>query len=158
MKLPFGIIEIGKIITNKNTGDWCKFPYPNHPKGCPNYGREGCPPKAPFIADVMDLRKPIYIAFSEFNLFAHVEKMRAKFPNWSERQLKCVLYWQGTSRKYMKQRATIAKSMTGANLVLTCPEAHGVNVYATCFLARLRLEKIKHLNICHHVALVGFQV
>lgn len=155
--LPFGIIEAVQIITSRKTGEWCKRPYPNHPKGCPNYGREGCPPDAPFIAEIMDLRRPIYIAFSEFYLPAHVEKMKKTHPNWTERQLKNVLYWQNTSRKQMRQRAKLAQFLQGGDLVLTCPEAHGVNVYSTCKIAGLRLGKIKSLMTCRHIALIGFR-
>lgn len=157
MKLPFGIIEAVKIITSRKTGEWCQYSYPNHPKGCPKYGRKGCPPDAPFITEVMDLRRPVYIAFSEFNLVAHVEKMRTKLPRWSDRQLRCVLYWQETSRNQMRQRARIAQVYHGGGIVLTCPEAHGVNVYATCFCSGLKIQKIRYLTTCRHIALIGFK-
>lgn len=156
MQLPFGIIEAVKIVTSHKTGDWCQIPYPGHPKGCPNYGRKNCPPGAPFITEIMDLRRPVHIAFSEFNLSVHISKMRAKFPRWTKRQLRNVLYWQGTSRKQMKQRAKIAQFYGGGDVVLTCPEAHGVNVYVTCWFSGLKLQKIKYLSLCHHIALIGF--
>lgn len=157
MRLPFGIIQAVRIITSHKTGDWCQYRYPNHPKGCPNYGRDGCPPDAPFITEVMDLRRPVYIAFSEFNLDAHAIRMQFKHPAWTERQCKNVLYWQGISRKQMRQRAKIAQFYGGGDVVLTCPEAHGVNVYATCFYSGLKLQKIKKLTTCRHVALIGFR-
>lgn len=156
MKLPFGIIEAIRIIHSRKTGEWCQIPYHGHPKGCPKYGQRGCPPGAPFITELMDLKRPVYIAFSEFNLAAHISKKRAKFPRWTERQLRNVLYWQGTSRKQMKQRAKIAQLYSGGGVVLTCPEAHGVNVYATCLYSGLKLQKIRYLSVCHHIALVGF--
>ncbi|TET67567.1 MAG: hypothetical protein E3J56_12655 [Candidatus Aminicenantes bacterium] len=124
----------------------------------PNYGREGCPPDALPIIEVMDLRKPIFIAFSEFDLSSHIQRMRKRHPEWSERQLRNVLYWQGTSRKEMRHWARIAQSYGCGDLVLTCPEAHGVNVYATCFCSGLKIQKIRELSICRHVALVGFRV
>ncbi len=156
MKLPFGVIEAVRVCHSRKTGEWCQYPYPGHRKGCPNYGREGCPPKAPFITEVVDLRRPVYIAFSEFNLGAHVFRMRTKHPSWSDRQLRCVLYWQGTSRKQMRQKIKIAQFYGGGSVVLTCPEAHGVNVYATCACAGLRLQRIKNLATCRHIALIGF--
>ena len=157
MKLPFGIIQVSRIITSRKTGEWCQYPYPNHPKGCPNYGRDGCPPKTLFISEIVDLRRPVYLAFSEFNLERHVSNMRLKHPTWSERQLRNVLYWQGTSRKQMRQRARIARLYGCGDIVLTCPEAHGVNVYATCFCSGLKLQKIERLTICRHIALVGYR-
>jgi len=157
MKLPFGVIEAIQVCHSRKTGDWCKLPYPGHAKGCPNYGRDGCPPDAPFISDIMDLRRPVYVAFSEFNLSAHIFRMQIKHPNWSDRQCRCVLYWQGTSRKQMRIRVKIAKFFGGGNLVLECPEAHGVNVYATCAYSGLKLQRIKNLETCRHVALIGFR-
>jgi len=157
MNLPFGIIEAVQVKTSRKTGDWCLYPYPGHPKGCPNYGREGCPPDAPFITEVMDLRRSVFIAFSEFYLHGHITKMRLKHPDWTDRQLRNVLYWQGTSRKQMKQRAKIAQFYGGGDVVLTCPEAHGVNVYATCFYSGLKIQKIKKLTTCRHIALIGFR-
>ena len=156
-QLPFGIIQAIRIIHNRDTGKWCQIPYPNHPKGCPKYGKKGCPPDAAFITEIMDLRRPVYIAFSEFYLQGHITKMRLRHPDWTERQLHNVLYWQGTSRKQMRQRAKIAQFYSGGGVVLTCPEAHGVNVYATCFCSGLRIQKIKHLTTCRHVALIGFR-
>ncbi len=156
MKLPFGTIEAIRIIHSRKTGEWCQIPYPGHPKGCPNYGRKGCPPDAPFIAEIMDLRRPVYIAFSEFNVYMHMCRMHKKHPNWSEKQLRNVLYWQGTSRKEMRQRAKIAQFYGGGDVVLTCPEAHGVNVYATCRCSGLKLQKIRDVSVCRHIALIGF--
>lgn len=156
MRLPFGIIKAVRVCHTRKTGNWCLYPYPGHHKGCPNYGREGCPPNAPFITEIMDLRRPVYIAFSEFNLSAHIFKMRLKHPKWSERQLRNVLYWQGTSRKQMRQRAKVAQFYGGGDIILTCPEAHGVNVYATCFYSGRKIQKIKNLTTCRHIALVGF--
>lgn len=153
-----GVIEAAKIVVSLKTGEWCLRQYPGHPKGCPNYNKkDGCPPNASFITEIMDLKKPVYIAFSEFNLSEHVERMRSKHPTWTDRQLKNVLYWQNTSRSQMR-RARIARVRNGADLILICPEAHGVNVYATCFCSGLRLQKIKNLVICRHVALIGFSL
>jgi len=157
MILPHGIIKVERVIQSQNTGQWCRIPYPNHPKGCPNYGRDGCPPNALHITKVLDFKQSIYIAYSEFNLQAHMKRMKEKHPHWSERQQRNVLYWQGTSRKQMRQRAKHIQYLTRADIVLTCPEAHGVNVYATCFVNGLHLEKIRHLIICRHIALIGFR-
>jgi hypothetical protein len=133
------------------------LPYPNHPKGCPKYGHPKCAPNLPQIADVLNLKNPVYIAFSEFNLEAHARKMKEKHPHWTERQCKNVLYWQNTSRKWMRERARCAKILTGADTIIECPEGMGVNVYSTCIVAGLKLEKIKDLKICRHVALIGYR-
>ena len=161
MKLPKGIREIKRIILSEKTGDWCQIPYPGHPKGCPNYNyyktADRCPPRAPHITTVMYFKQPIYIVYSEFDLESDIERRKKNWPTATEKQLRCVLYWQETSRKQMRDRVKIAKYMTGANVSTSCPEGMGVNVYATCLKNGLKLEKIRHLKICHHVALVGYK-
>jgi hypothetical protein len=58
--------------------------------------------------------------------------MQTRHPDWSDRQLACCLYWQGTARKALnrvierfKRQARLAYEVT------RCPEAMGVNVTAT---------------------------
>ncbi len=65
------------------------------------------------------------------------------------------MYWQGTSRKQLRERVAIAKNEKETNITLYCPEAHGVNVYASAKKSGLKLERIKDLKICRHVALLG---
>lgn len=155
--MPYWIIVIKQIIEGTRVGAWCKLPYPNHPKGCPNYGRQGCPPTVPSLSSVVDQSKAQYLVFSEYSLEHHVMLMREAHPKWSERQLKNVLYWQGSSRAQLRRRVTSAKVLLGTDIALFCPEAYGLNVYATCLKHGLKLEKIRRLKLCHHVALIGFK-
>jgi hypothetical protein len=38
------------MLDDGEAGKLCRLPYPNHPKGCPNYGKRAlCPPKAPAL-------------------------------------------------------------------------------------------------------------
>ena len=37
-----------------------------------------------------------------------------------------------------------------------CGESIGVNLYATCLISGLKLERIKGLSICRHIGLVGW--
>lgn len=148
---------IKKLVTNEKVRDWCLLPYPGHPKGCPNYAVAAkCPPSAPHVSDYFDLSRDLWLVHSEFDLLGHMQRMKAKHSSWSDRQLKCVLYWQPTSRKELKFRRMIASINTGANQWTDIPEAMGVNVYATAALAGLRLQKIKRLSTCRHIALIGF--
>ena len=157
--LPSWIYPLKHLVLNDQVGRWCQLSYPNHPKGCPKYGKDKkCPPNAPKIKDYFDFDKPIWLVHSEFNLSNHILKMKEKHPGWSERQCKNVLYWQGTSRKQLRQRCIAAFLETGANIHTFVPEAMGVNVYLTARLAGLKLERIRHLKICRHVALVGTEI
>ena len=154
-------LDPAKIVLSKKTGDWCLIPYHGHPKGCPNYGRVGCPPigadpKKTFRERIIT---PVYMVYSEFDLKAHMKRMQKKHPDWSERQLRCVLYWQNTSRKQLRERVAHVILTSGFEkhytITLYCPEAYGMNVYATAQKHGFKLERIRHLETCHHIAIVG---
>jgi len=154
--LPPWVYPVKRLVISDRVGKWCQLPYPRHPKGCPKYGVDNkCPPKAPTIKDFFDLSRPLWLVHSEFNLGNHILKMEKKHPKWTLRQCKCVLYWQQTSRSQLNQRILEALLHTGAMASATIPEAMGVNVYATARISGLKLERIRHLEICRHVALIG---
>jgi len=105
----------------------CMAPYPGHPRGCPNYGKkEGCPPKQKLFFDMFD--SDFYLIYTEFNLGGHVKRMKKKHPDWTDRQLYCCLYWQGTARKNLKAEILKFKTMRPDLYITTCPEAMGVDV------------------------------
>lgn len=152
-------VETEDLIRSDNVGNWCRLPYPNHPKGCPKYGKsDDCPPRAPDVWEVFDGGRPLFFVHSEFDLAAHVAKRRAKFPEASELQLRNVYYWQQTSRKQLRGRVKQAAELLGPDTFAMVPEAMGVNVYATAMLSGLKLERIKGLKTCRHVALIGTKV
>lgn len=155
--LPNYIIPIKELITSNKVGDWCKLSYYNHPKGCPNYNKlQRCPPKAQFITEFINISKPMYFVHSEFNLKNHIRKYKKKYPHWTIHQLRCVLYWQNTSRSQLEKRTNHAIKLFKCNRITDCPEGMGVNVYATALKSGLKLEKIKNLNICRHISLIGY--
>ena len=42
--------EVVEVVVDYRARDWCRLPYPDHPRGCPNFGRRAdCPPMAPLI-------------------------------------------------------------------------------------------------------------
>ena len=147
---------VGRLVLSKRVDRWCQMPYPDHPKGCPNFGQQDrCPPKAPHVSDYFDLSRPLYLVNSEFDLDAHARRMAKEHPHWTARQCRCVLYWQSTSRRHMRERAKAVMTWLGLNAMAEVPEAMGVNVYATARLSGLKLERIRNLSICRHVAMVG---
>lgn len=124
----------------------CKRAYPNHPQGCPNFDKkEGCPPSAPIINKTLDLKKTVWAVWNIFPFGEHIKKMKDKHPQWSQRQLECCLYWQGTARKQLR---TIIKEhlreewkdQPDTHLVVACPEAQGVNLTETMKQTGLILE------------------
>lgn len=108
-------------------GTWCKMPYKNHPKGCPNY------PKC--LQGRLDFSR--YTAFDwvavleYFDLKTHAERMKEKHPDWSERQCRNLLYWQGGVRKRLRKKAQKIAVPVYGDVILDIPEANGVDVYKT---------------------------
>lgn len=119
----------------------CRKPYPNHKRGCPNYGKkEGCPPSVPMISEVIDVSRPVYAIYNVFPFGEHVENMRRKHPKWSQRQLECCLYWQNTARKQLREIINEFLWTPGKYRIVECPEAQGVNVTETMRRVDIELE------------------
>lgn len=144
----------GFLAIDERTREWCKFPYPGHPKGCMNYGKsEECPPKVKLVHEVFDLSKQHWFAVESFDLQEHAAKMKALHPDWSEAQQKCCLYWQNGVRK--KQRQTcdeFIKNHSGYIFTLI-PEAMGVNVFRTMHRCGWKIRK--NPDFVYKVALIG---
>jgi len=134
----------------------CRRRYPNHAKGCPNYGRKkGCPPTTRRIFDVLDpLAGPIFAIYNRFDLAAHVRRLKARHPGWTDGQLYCCLYWQPRARKSLRHHiAFFLWTRPGYHVVAT-PEALGVNVTATMQTAGIELEWPPR-KVAYQVVLAG---
>lgn len=147
-----------EIVIDYSVRKLCLRPYPNHPHGCPNYGKKPtCPPLSPKIEDVFDMSRLVFVVWVTFDFAAHREKMKAKHPTWTQRQIDCCLYWQGGVRK--KLRAEIARALScfqdsSEYVAFDCPEALGVNVTATMKNLDIKLEWPPE-TIVYKVALFG---
>ena len=148
--------EIVKPVIDPDVRKLCVKAYPNHPKGCPNFGKKDCcPPKVSLIADTFKMDAPIYGIWNEYPFGQHVAKMKAAHPDWSERQLACCLYWQGTARKQLKGIIKKFLEQKGSDLmVTTCPEAQGVNLTATMKSIGVELEWPPR-EVTYQIALAG---
>lgn len=119
---------------------FCRRPYPNHARGCPNHAKkQGCPPQ-PLINYVLNFKKPVYVVYTEFNIAQHAEKMKKLHPNWSERQIYCCLYWQPKARKAQRQEESKALKQYNLDIVIKSPEAYGVNVDSLMKKLKINLE------------------
>lgn len=136
----------------------CVKPYPLHPKGCPNLGKcERCPPHAPLYDQVYDLSQPVYAVVNEFDLAGHVERMKAKNPTWTDRQLYCVLYWQNTARKQLEVKIeSLCCGILSSYSAERTPEAMGVNITETLANVGIVLEWPPK-RVARHVALLGIR-
>jgi len=133
----------------------CRKPYYGHPRGCPNWGkRPTCPPQAPLLADLLDLDLPVHCIYNAYDLARHVAKMKKKHPDWSDRQLKCCLYWQGTARAALRKKVDVFLVDHPGLIVVNVPEACGVDVTATMASLGIALEW-PPVSVAYQVALVG---
>lgn len=151
------IIEAtGRLVINMKAREWCKLPYPGHPKGCPNYGKKAiCPPRIHTVDRVFDLEGPHWFVIEEFDLGAHAKRMKGKNPEWSERQCRCVLYWQAGVKKRLRERTKFEMVGRPGTISTDCPEAMGINVILT--LRRLGVPiKTKPNQTVYKVALMGY--
>lgn len=158
--LPTWVLPIHSLRQG-DTHDWCDVPYPGHPKGCPNSSPSGWThcgnPDGLSIDKVMDLSRPMYIVYNEFDLAGHAAKMKEAHPLWTERQCRCVLYWQGKSRAQLKARIKEARSLIQPTPnVVVSGENFGVNLYATCLQHGLKLDPIRTLGVCRHMVILGY--
>lgn len=143
--MPYKLCE---PVVDLSVRELCPRPYRGHPKGCPNYGkRPTCPPASPTIDEVIRLDKPVWAIWNVFGFGAHVWRMRRKHPDWSQRQLECCLYWQGTARKALRREIKAFgdsgawKASTENDCgVVECPEACGVDLTATMKAIGIVLE------------------
>lgn len=150
------IIEVVPVI-DYSVRQLCPKPYYNHPRGCPNYGRKkGCPPGAPLFDQVYDLSHPVFAIINEFDIGGHIQKMKEKHPEWSEHQLRCVLYWQGGARKQLKKKGIEFLRTHPGYQIETCPEAMGVNITDTLRSVGIELEW-PPTKIARQVALAGIK-
>ncbi len=153
-------------VMNPEARKLCTRPYHGHPKGCPNYGkRVSCPPAAPLLCEALDLAYPVYAIWNAFDFGAHISRMRRRHPEWSQRQVECCLYWQGTARKELRRKVEAWLSEPTCRFeqvvvylselrVLYCPEACGVDVTATMASIGIELEWPPR-TVAYQVALVG---
>lgn len=147
-----GKLEIDYRASERIDGEkaWCELPYPGHKKGCPNYGK-GCPLSR--VEKYFDLTKPHWFAITRFNLLGHAEKMKALHPLWTDRQCRCVLYWQNGVRKILNKMCE--EFIRGRNLIYhKIPEAMGVHVIKTMRKLGQPIETKPKDTVCK-VALMG---
>lgn len=134
------VVTVRPII-HPSIRDLCKLRYPGHPRGCPNFGRRPrCPPVAPMFDTVYDLTRPVFAIVTEFNLAAHVDRMKQRHPEWSDAKCRCVLYWQPVARKALRREIEAFLATHPGYRVETSPEAMGVNVTRTLGDAGVAME------------------
>jgi len=150
--------KLNELIIDPKVRGLCVKPYPNHKKGCPNYAKKkGCPPMCPVISETLDLSQPVYAIWNTFPIGEHVERMKAKHPDWTERQLYCCLYWQPKARKQLRQLVDeFCFAMRQSFTIVACPEAQGVNLTETMKGVGVELEWPPRIN-ARQIVIAGKQ-
>ena len=148
------ILEVTNgLIIDHRAREWCKLSYPDHPRGCPNYGKKySCPPQVQLIEEWLSDYRKLWLVCAPFNLAEHVANMFLRHPNWSYRQARCLLYWQPKVNKELQQ-GTWDFAPDKLNGITYCPEGMGVNVIETARLVGLPIET-KPMTIVYKIALV----
>jgi predicted metal-binding protein len=142
-------------IINYNVISLCKQPYHNHNKGCPNWNKKiGCPPNTKMFDKIYDMSKPIYVIYNIFNLKEHTNNLKLKYPNWTEYQLKCCLYWQPKARKQLSEEIIKFKKEFPNYTIDKCPEAEGIDLTATMKTININLEWPVE-NYTYQIAIAG---
>jgi hypothetical protein len=126
---------------------------------------------------VFNLAEPVYAIYNQFDLDAHVQKMKAGHPNWSDAQLRCCLLWQGRARKQLAKQVSefimahplydvsmayyrgIEKDLGPlyGKIIAASPEAMGINVTGTLADAGINLEW-PPTKVAYQVALAGLKL
>jgi len=139
----------------KNPGILCISPYPDHPNGCPNYGRLGdCPPNSPAVWRHFDAQLPLCLVIYCFDLGRHMNVMKKRHPEWSDRQLRNCYYWQNGVRAGLKRECKRLCSSRGYDTFTLKPEAMGVNLFGTMRKFGIKLKR-NPTDIVYKIALVG---
>ena len=147
-------IELAQLVVDYRAREWCRLPYPDHPKGCPNYDHKAtCPPRVCMVESFVDITKPLWLIVEPFDLSAHIAKMLKSHPDWSSRQARCVLYWQGGVNRRLEKACQ--EFVQGNEKVYTiCPEAMGVDVIHTARKAGLTIHP-RPVDWVFKIGLVG---
>ncbi len=143
-----------KLIINHDARKWCALPYPDHPKGCPNYNKKAiCPPQVSYIEEWLAGTGELRFVCVSFNLKEHADRMLRLHPNWSQRQARCLLYWQPRVNKELISLVSTFVHENGLKITY-CPEAMGVDVIKTAQSVGIPIEA-PPTDIVHKIALLA---
>ena len=146
----------GKLVVDYRAREWCTLPYPNHPHGCPNYQKhQSCPPQAPRIDKWLDLSRPHWLIVAGFDLAAFARRMKRLHPKWSDRQCRCLLYWQPSVRARLLSTCREFQSAHPGSVFTLIPEAMGVHVIKTVRALHVPIE-IRPRRTVFKVGLLGY--
>lgn len=151
------LIPLEYVVYNAKAryGPWCTMPYPGptHVNGCPKFPK--CMKERVDFKEFEKRRKyEWYAIVQSFYLKGHMKRLKDKYPVFTERQCRNVIWWQPKVNKKLKNKALKHTFPLMGDILLDVPEANGVDVFETMKLAGLRLEKSKP-KMVHKIMLIG---
>lgn len=145
-------LDPSKIIYGPYVEMWCQLEYPGHKNGCDNYLKNpDCPPLTKPYYHL--IAPPYYFGIHRFNVRQWIEEMQEKHPSRSEAQCRIPYLWQSKQNKVLEDGLWEFGKDTGliSPKVLTRPEKYYVNIFSTCRLHKIDIDK--HPN--DEITLVG---
>lgn len=135
-------------------GTWCNMHYPNHKHGCPQY-----PPCIDERIDWYEIRRNRYRWYAfvrRFSINEHATLMKDKNKKLTDKQRRCVLYYQRGINKTIKDSMLKWFNIKDFDkvLLLDRPEANGINMYSTMSKHGLNL-KANYDDIICKIMIIG---
>jgi hypothetical protein len=154
------IIDPASLIFTEKVREYCNYPYPGHPNGCPAKCSARLIP-ARFCEEWVKNKHDLFIlSWAELDFKAYKKRRRRANEHLSDNQVKCVLYWQGAVKKILKDHVfstypdhDVFGTGAGFGTSMQSMEAHGILVYAALVKNKIKFEK-KPKNKVILVALV----
>ncbi len=177
-------LPLEAVVYGPRVSLWCLCSYPRHPDGCNNYGRkEICPPKVRVFPSMFDVsgyevvnpdilvdnpmylmrlmpgREPtLWFILETFDLEKWSEDLRAKNPHYkmSDAQTRIPYLWQPSLEKRVVAEANLFKWRNPSIRfdVLPRPEANEVNIFSTCAIHGVKLERNPQKTV-YQVVMIG---
>jgi len=139
--------ESVKTVSLKTSNKWCGLFYPRHKRGCPNVEACRYAMKHRYHAtQLFNFSAPVYIVWVEFDLEAQARRMKKKHPDWSPVQCRNLLYWQRGVDGKLGRRIEDFKRLKRLRNYHSIIEGYGINVYATCRKAGLKLDRMDDMK------------
>jgi hypothetical protein len=152
---------------------YCAMPYNKSKYGCPNIGSRACLQiehnhgdrfkLLSKMEEIIDTSKSMWLVSVRFDIESHAYAMKLKHPAWTDTQCRCLLYWQNTVKKTLKQccdefiskQAGEQETWIHNFRVFYLPEAYGLNIGKIFFKATGIPLKWPPKQYVWKVALVG---
>lgn len=124
-------LECSRLGKCESPVSWCALPYYDKKKGCPKFNScDQCPPNVQLFDEVYETDFVTMVACG-FDLGFYLREMQKAHPDWNERQLRNVIYWQSQARKVLEEATEKRLSTFREDKPCYSPEAMGVDLAKT---------------------------